>query len=412
MYCSAWDPEEAAILYSVSCSLLAADDLKVFASLTDLLGERLNLAGCSIWRREQGAPGPERLGFYQHHDGVILDYLPNLDYQVAHRVTESGEMLIENNIGQTAGLKAGPLCPGLIALPLEISGKAAGALCLWVAQKPGAVAVSLNLAREIAGLLAYGLRRYESCRPRPEDDNGASAENEDSSLQTATTRPRPAIPGATFDIRTLEKNTGGGDFFDTVLTKDNNLVLTMGTMMGPGNPVLTWKNGIGLVLKMLAAKKVEPAKACNELNGLLYDDLHNAGMLLGLLYACYNPLTGSLTFCNAGYNPPVIVGDNNDHAFSGGASETFIGHTKSILYSEKSLRLKNGAAVVFYSNGAAELINGEGMHYPRERLEQTVRKYHYFNAHSLLDCLVLDIHQFLGGRRLLEQVTLAVIKIE
>lgn len=410
MYSSVWEPEEAGILYSVSCSLLAADDLKVFASLTELLGEGLNLAGCSIWRREQGAPGPERLGFYQHHDGVILDYLPNLDYQVAHRVTQSGEMLIENNIGQRAGFKAGPLCPGLIALPLEIDGKAAGALCLWVAQNPGAATVSLNLARETARLLACGLRRYENCRPENDDKTGA--ENEDSNLQNGITRPRPVIPGITFDIRTLEKNARGGDFFDTVLTKDNNLVLIMGTMMGPGNSVLPWKHGVGLVLKMLALKKVEPGRACTELNGLLYDDLHNAGMLLGLLFACYNPLTGSLTFCNAGYNPPVIVGNNNDHAFSGGTSETFIGYTKSILYSEKTLRLKNGDAVVFYSNGAAELINGEGMHYPRERLEQTVRKYHYFNAHSLLDCLVLDIHQFLGGRRLLEQVTLAVMKVE
>lgn len=412
MRCVEFTPEETGVLYAISSGLLEAQDPRVFASLAELMGEELRLAGCSIWRLEQGAPGPERVGFYQRQGEVILDYLPNLDYQVAHRVTESGEMLVENNIGKVAGFSAGLLCPGLIGLPLMIGDKPGGALCLWIEQSSGAVSVSLYTAREIARLLANGLRRLGEGQSAHAFKTGNENRDDEYNLRTAVYRSEQVVTGISLGLRSMEVNDRGGDFYDITVTGDNNLAIVLGTIMGKSALYLPWKHGARLVMKMLAGKNVTPARSCTEMNGLLYDELHSAGMLMGLLYACYNPLTGNLSFCNAGYNFPVIVRGKPVKEAFGGPSQPLIGLTEAAAYTEKSVLLKTGDIAVFYSNGLTELMNSEGTTYPRERIAQALRKYHYYNAPSLLDCLVLDIHQFLGGRRILGHVTVAVMKVE
>lgn len=397
-------------MYAISSGLLEADDLKVFTSVAELIGEELNLACCSIWRREPGTPGPERLGYYERLGEVILDYLTNLDYQVASRVTESGEMLVENNIGNTAGFKAGLLCPALIALPLMIGDISGGALCLWVEQATGADAVSISMAREMARLLADGLRLRQNSQPLQAADAGDETAEKEYNLRTAAIRRGQVVPGISLDLRSLLTGGRGGDFYDFNITGDNNLVIGLGTLLGKGN-TLPWQQGARLLMKLLARVNAVPAKACSVLSEILYDELHDAGLMMSLLYAGYNPKKGSLSYCNAGCSPPVIFREKTGD-YPGGTSQPLIGLKKAPAYEEKSLRLGSGDIAVFYSNGTAEMMNSEGMTYPRERISQTLQKYHYYNAPSLLDCLALDIHQFLGGRRLLEHVSLAVLKVE
>lgn len=408
-----FSPEETGILYAISSGLLEGDEPKVFSSLAELIGEELNLAGCSIWRQQPGAPGPERLGYYERQGEVILDYLPNLDYQVAHRVTESGEMLVDNNIGTSAGFKAGILCPGLMALPLIMDDKPGGALCLWVEESSKGDTVSLNMAREMAQLLAGGLRLRRNSRHGRQNEAG-SAENmeKEYNLPGTAYRRGQVMPGMSLDIRSVEINDRSGDFYDFTTGGDNNLAVMLGTMLGKGDAVLPWRHGVRLLLKLLARRNTAPARACAELGEMLYDELHSTGFLMSLLYARYNPLNGSFSYCNAGCNPPVIFCGKPEKDTSAGSSQPLIGLTEYPAYAEKSLYLKSGDIAVLYSNGAAEIMNNEGAVYSRARIFETIRKYHYYNASSLLDCLMLDIHRFLGGRQLLEHVTLAVIKAE
>jgi len=401
-------PEENRVLYYIGSGLLEADDLQVFADLADFIGRELDLIGCSIWQQAGDVPGPGRLSFFQRQGEVILDYLPNLDFQVACRVIESGEMLVENNIGKIAGFKAGLMCPALIALPLMSGDKAAGALCLWV-EPSGVAPVSLYLAREMARLLAAGLRRLKYNRPAGECQTDAEQED----TINGPFRPLPVIPGLSLAVRSLEIKGRGSDFYDFTVTKDHNLAIVLGSIISKSTSVVSWRQAVRLLCRMMAGKAVPPGVACTELSGLLYDELHRTGALLGTVLAGYHPLTRELVYSNAGYNAPVIFkGDLGRVLTPGISSEPFIGHSETVRYSEKSQRLNSGDIAVFYSNGVSELINGEGLLYTRERIGEIVRKYHYYNAASLLDCLILDMHRFLGGRRPLEPVTMAVLKVE
>ncbi len=403
---------EISFLYYISSGLFAVNKPKDLGAFAEFAGEELNLAGCSIWSQDDDAPGPERLGFYQRQDDVILDYLPNLDYQVACEVIASGEMLVENNIGNKAGFKAGPLCPGLIALPLLIEQKAAGALCLWVGNSAGnETAVSLYLAREMARLLGFSLGRLIGRRAVASNQAGPEINQEDV-LWAGMPRPIPVIPGISLGVRTLEAESRDGDFCEFIVTKSNKLVILLGGIIGQAAAVLPFKYAARPVLRLLAQKDVSPGAACSEMNGLLYDELHWSGALLGMIYASYNPLNGDLIYSNAGYNKPLVISEKTGEVAFRGTSEPYIGLTEKAAYAQKSLRLKSGDIAVFFSNGVSELLNGQGVPYPRERLVQTVQKYFYFNAPSLLDCLVLDMHQFLGERRPLGHVTLAVLKVE
>lgn len=404
-------PEETAILYHISSSLLEAADLHMCSSLADFIGQELKLAGCSIWHLPEDAPGPERLGFYQREGEVILDYLPNLDYQVASRVAESGEMLVENDISKQAGFRAGLMCPAVMALPLISDRKSYGAVCMWVDTRAGEEMVSLIMAREIARLLSFYICRSaqgyigssQKNNERPEPVNN---------FETEVLREQPVVPGLTFGARSLGICDRGADFYDFTLTGGNNLAILLGDLIGNNSSIQPWKHAAMLALRMTARRDVPPGAACLELNNLLFDDLHQSGILFGCGYAYYKPLTKDFTYTNAGYSAPVIIRGGSGQVLPGGKSNPFIGHLKTSAYAEQSVRLNSGDIVVFSSNGLAELFGRDGSLYPRERIVETIMKYHYYNAPSLMDCLILDLHRFLGGRRPLGNVILAVLKVE
>jgi hypothetical protein len=119
--------------------------------------------------------------------------------------------------------------------------------------------------------------------------------------------PRGTYADADIEISGVTKpaNTVGGDFYDVLPLPDGRIVLTLGDVAGKGSPAALLMALLLAALRTLVEERLEPAALVARLNVQICR--HSpASRFITLVYAVYNPVTGSLTYVNAGQNPPMI----------------------------------------------------------------------------------------------------------
>ena len=90
----------------------------------------------------------------------------------------------------------------------------------------------------------------------------------------------------------------------------------------------------------------------------MFTDLLRAELLVSAFYAEIEPRTGVLTYCRAGHPMPLLMQD--------GASEwldtrgLLLGLNKDGEFEERSIRVKPGSRILFYTDGLVEAKNAAG----------------------------------------------------
>ena len=75
---------------------------------------------------------------------------------------------------------------------------------------------------------------------------------------------------------------------------------------------------------------------------------------------------GRLTYCNAGHNPPILVGRSGVRRLETGG--LILGLFPHAIYEEETLQLEDGDTLVVFSDGVTEALNAAGDEFGEERL--------------------------------------------
>lgn len=77
---------------------------------------------------------------------------------------------------------------------------------------------------------------------------------------------------------------------------------------------------------------------------------------------------------------------------------------------EARVPLRSGDVMVAYTDGITEAINGAGVTFGIERLSEAVRTSHGKPAEAIREAVLSSLHEHIGGQRLLDDISLLVIK--
>ena len=119
--------------------------------------------------------------------------------------------------------------------------------------------------------------------------------------------PRGTYTAGDLDICgvTRPANTVGGDFYDVLPLPDGRIIVTLGDVAGKGSPAALLMALLLAVLRTLVDEGMEAPALMRRLNAQICR--HSpASRFITLFYAVYTPSTGSLTYVNAGQNPPLL----------------------------------------------------------------------------------------------------------
>ena len=117
---------------------------------------------------------------------------------------------------------------------------------------------------------------------------------------------------------------------------------------------------------------------------------------------------GRLQYCNAGHNPPLVVGPHDFRRLERGGP--IVGLFEGAIYEEETITLNVGDWLIVYSDGVSEALSTEGEEYGEERILAFVRKNLDMEPQALLESMFADVRDFSRGAAQGDDITAMVLR--
>jgi sigma-B regulation protein RsbU (phosphoserine phosphatase) len=187
------------------------------------------------------------------------------------------------------------------------------------------------------------------------------------------------LPRGTYSAGDLEicgvtrpANTVGGDFYDVLPLPDGRIIVTLGDVAGKGSPAALLMALLLAVLRTLVDEGMEAPALMRRLNAQICRHSPSSRFIT-LFYAVYTPSSGSLTYVNAGQNPPLLR--RRDGRFERlGSTGVALGMFEGSVFGSVDTTLEPGEMLVMYSDGITEAEDPQGHPFDESGLELVVER--------------------------------------
>lgn len=202
----------------------------------------------------------------------------------------------------------------------------------------------------------------------------------------------------------------GGDYYDFYRREDGVLDMVIADVSG---------HSIGAALMMAEARSVLRAQIHSftgtgdilaSLNDILYEDLHQSGLLITLFYIKYDPRARTVTFSNAGHAPPLLFRGSEPACRKLDAEGLILGVRKGVVFEEKQFRVKEGDLLLLYTDGITEARNSAGELFGAERLCGILDARHEESPRAVVDAVLREVAAFTGASAMEDDVTMIAMK--
>ena len=201
----------------------------------------------------------------------------------------------------------------------------------------------------------------------------------------------------------------GGDMYGYVLLGDK-LYFAVGDVSGKGVPASLFMAQATRLFRTLAAQGMMPAEICTRMNNALNED-NEQGMFVTMFLGLLDLQTGHLNFCNAGHNPPIIGGGDNQGDFLEMQANAPIGLFPDLEYQGEEIDSVKGRALFIYTDGLNEAENPQQEQFGDERLLSIMRNTHFDSAQQVIESLKAEIENHRKGAEPNDDLTMMCIRV-
>ncbi len=200
----------------------------------------------------------------------------------------------------------------------------------------------------------------------------------------------------------------GGDYYDFIERPDGRMVIALGDVSGKGTSAALLMSSLHAAMHAQIPAHKALGDTISAVNRYLAETIP-MNRFITLFCAELDPATGSLSFLNAGHNPPLIAhaGGSMEQLAAGGIPLGIVGEA---TYREGRAQLQPGDALVIYSDGVSETQNAAGEEYGPVRLYNTVARYLESTAAGIRDKIEADLTKFAQGTPANDDITLVIVK--
>jgi len=158
----------------------------------------------------------------------------------------------------------------------------------------------------------------------------------------------------------------GGDFYD-YFRLDNEIGVVVADVSDKGIPASMFMMSSRTALKGSAIGVRDPQSVLTEINNQLHQD-NPTFMFVTLVYALFNPDTGSLTYSIAGHDPPLLVDADGAVTELPTTKGVALGIASDVVYSQQTVNLAPGDTVILFTDGVTEAMNSSNEQFGMNRL--------------------------------------------
>jgi sigma-B regulation protein RsbU (phosphoserine phosphatase) len=202
----------------------------------------------------------------------------------------------------------------------------------------------------------------------------------------------------------------GGDFYDYVDLPDGALGFALGDVAGKGPPAALLSAMMQGMFAAQAASSDSPSQTISRVNLALYRRGIESRFVT-LMYGALRP-DGRLTYCNAGHNPPLVIGCRGGTTSirrldQGGP---IVGLFENAMFDEETVTLAPGDWLIVFSDGVSEAMSATGDEYGDDRIVQCVEANASLEPRQLLEAIFADVKGFARGAAQSDDITAMVLR--
>ncbi len=183
----------------------------------------------------------------------------------------------------------------------------------------------------------------------------------------------------------------GGDLYDCFPIDADRLCLLIGDVSDKGVPAALFMAMAKTLLRATAQQGLPPHEILERVNATLSQE-NDQCMFLTLFLGIFHRETGTLTYANAGHNPPYRLREEPSPLPR--ASGPALGVFEEVSYCTQSCTLGPREGLFLYTDGITEAMDGGRRLYGTERLEARLKILAQRNATDLIAGVLASVQSF------------------
>lgn len=221
----------------------------------------------------------------------------------------------------------------------------------------------------------------------------------------------PDMSGWQFAVTIYPAGETSGDFFDIIPMEDGRVGLVLADVLDKGiGPALFMTLSRTLLRTYALDFEFQPDIVLFATNERILKD-SSANLFVTVFYAVLDPQEGTLTYANAGNNPPILLRSGDDASIDLLEKTGLpIGIEEETAWERLSVQINPGDVLVLYTDGIPEAQNSTGEFFRRQTLEKVINDNIGRSAEGLQQAILDSLYEFLGDVHPQDDITLMVIK--
>ena len=403
---------EKEVLLEISKTLSAPLDLdEVLEAIFRSLRQVVRYAAAAIYLVNRSSQRLELVRDTGYPEGSDEAFRLSVGEGIVGWVAKTGEAVIVPDVRRDPRyVSARAETRSELAAPLVLEGRTIGVFNLESDREDAFHGGHLEMLAVFAAQAAVSIERARLTRElldrrRLEKELAIAREIQASFLP----KRAPEVPGFDLAGATQPHDEVGGDYFDFIRVSDSRLGIAIADVSGKGIPAALIMAGFRMSLLAEIRNEFTMRAVMRKVNSLLHESTER-DKFVTLFYGVLDWKSRSLSFSNAGHNPPLLLrGDGRvQYLLEGGVA---LGVLPDARYEERPVALHPGDVLLLYTDGVSEAESPTAEQFGTERLERCLKRLKDGTAHEILKGVVDEVTAYAGEHGVNDDLTLVVVKV-
>jgi DNA-binding CsgD family transcriptional regulator len=201
-----------------------------------------------------------------------------------------------------------------------------------------------------------------------------------------------------------------GDFYDCIHLPNGRLGIVVADVVDKGMGAALYMALCRTLIRTYATEfDTQPDQLFSVVNRRILQDTRT-NLFVTLFYGILDPTTGSLSYANAGHNPPYLLNaQNGDQVQALRRTGMPLGVLEEASWEQGAVQIASGDALLLYTDGIPEAQNGHEEFFGEKRLLEIVQSNLGRSAQVMQEVLLAEVHRFMADAPQLDDITLMVM---
>ena len=224
----------------------------------------------------------------------------------------------------------------------------------------------------------------------------------------------PSFRGFQLAAACLPARQVSGDYYDFIPSGTNVFDVVIGDISGKGiSAALLMASLQSTIRTIVSYQTIAPGEASvsrsvAEINRQLYHQT-SPDKFATLVLSRFDAKDFTLTYCNAGHNPPLIISDHSIRHLSRGGMVA--GLFEDPEYDEETVQLNPKDVVMYYTDGIVEAEDPNGEQFGEDRLAELLINNSFLTADDLQALILDQLSCWVAGGDQRDDMTVVLVKI-